>query len=160
MQEKLFEKELQEWMKTTLSPYCLNECKSSCCDGDGTIQIDKGYEHLFKTFKLTGKPIPLKNNANGESHLFRNKQNGNWYFSGKTCPNFDPKSKKCLVHNKYPRCELYPLIKTGRPNKGYTLFSVCSLHKLQENQEPLRSLVMLCKKYGFKFYKEKIWKTQ
>jgi Fe-S-cluster containining protein len=177
MESDVFERELQEWMKNTLNPYCLGECKISCCDCGGTIQIDKGYEHLFKIYRLTGKKVPIQKQTRGEPHLFKSKDNGLWYFWGKTCPNYDAKNKKCLIHNEYPRCALYPIvkktlydssggflddpkskrfmdIKTGKPNEGYTLFSVCSLHKLKENQEPLKSLIQLCKKHGFKLFKE------
>ena len=156
---ELFEIELQEWMKNTLNPYCLNECKTSCCDGEGVVQIDKGHEHLFKTYKLTGKKVPIKEQNSRGPHLFKSKDNGLWYFDGKTCPNYDPKTKKCLIHHQYPRCALYPLLKTGKPHEGYTLFSLCSLHKLRENQEPLKSLIQLCKKHGFKLFKENIPKS-
>ena len=156
MESNKFENELKEWMNHTLSPYCLNECKTSCCDCEGVIQIDKGYEHLFKTYKITGeKVLSKKENPNGP-HLFKRKENGLMYFEGKTCPNFDPKNKKCLIHNEYPRCELYPIMKSENPEEGYLLFSVCSLHKLKESQEPLKSLIELCRKHGFKLTKEKI----
>ena len=155
MSKELFEKELQEWMNTTLNPYCLNECKISCCDCEGAVQIDKGYEHLFKTYKLTGKAVPVKNQNESGSYLFKNEENGLWYFWGGACPNYDPKNKKCLIHGQYPRCKLYPLEKTGK--EDYTLFSICSLHKLKADQEPLKSLILLCKKHGFKLYKEKVY---
>jgi len=154
MESDVFEKELQEWMKNTLSPYCLNECKISCCDCGGTIQIDKGYEHLFKIYRLTGKKVPIKKQSHRAPHLFNSERNNLWYFCGKTCPNYDTRNKKCLIHNEYPRCTLYPILRTGKPKEGYTLFSVCSLHKLKENQEPLKSLIQLCKKHGFKLFKE------
>jgi hypothetical protein len=157
MESKLFESELQEWMKNTLSPYCLNECKISCCDCEGIIQINKGYEHLFKTYRLTGEEVPIKEQGSQGEHLFKSKQDGLWYFQGCACPNYDAKNKKCLIHNQYPRCALYPIVKAEKPKKGYTLFSVCSLHKLKENQEPLKSLIQLCKKHGFKLSKEKIY---
>lgn len=150
-----FEKELQEWMKITLSPYCLNECKISCCDCEGSVQIDRGYEHLFKIYRMTGEKVEIKKQNSAGPHLFRSKQNGLLYFTGKACPNYDTKNKKCLIHNEYPRCTLYPLVKTEKPNE-YLLFSVCGLHKLKENQEPLKSLIILCKKHGFKLIKEEI----
>lgn len=146
----IFEQELQKWMQEVLSPYCLNECKISCCDCEGTIKINKGYEHLFKTNKLTGEKIPVKEQNSIGAHLFEYK--GVWYFGGKTCPNYDVKAKKCLIHNEYPRCALYPLVKN---KSGYMIFSVCSLHKLKENQEPLKSLIQLCKKHNLKLFKEK-----
>jgi len=155
MESKTFEAELQEWMKDILNPYCLNECKISCCDCEGAVQIDKGYEHLFKTYKLTGKEAPIKKQDFKGPHLFKNKDNGVWYFTGGTCPNYDSKNKKCLIHNQYPRCALYPLVKIGKPQEVYMLVSICSLHKLGDNQEPLKSLIQLCKKYGFKLFKEK-----
>lgn len=150
-----FKSELQAWMKNTLSPYCLNECKTSCCDCDGVVQIDRGYEYLFKTNKLTGKKIPSKKQAHKGAHLFQIQNKGVWYFSGAACPNYDPNNKKCLIHNQYPRCALYPIVK-NEDEKGYTLFSVCSLHKLKETQEPLKSLIELCEKYGLKLVKEKV----
>ena len=155
MASKAFEKELQEWMKNGLSRYCLDECEVSCCEGEGLIQIDKGYEHLFKTYKLTGKKVPIKDQNSKKPYLFKSKKTGLWYFDGDACPNFDPKTKKCLIHNKYPRCALYPLVKTG---KGYTIFSICSLHRLKNNQEPLKSLIKLCKKYKVLLLKEDISK--
>lgn len=156
MTYKEFEKELQEWMKNTLSSYCLNECKVSCCDCEGAVQIDRGYESLFQTYKLTGKKVPVEKQNFKGPHLFKSKYNGLWYFEGGTCPNFDIKNKKCLIHNQYPRCALYPIVKTEKPHEGYTLFSVCNLHKLKDNQEPLKSLIQLCKKHGFKLFKEKV----
>lgn len=156
MTSKIFEEELQEWMKTTLSPYCLGKCKTKCCECEGLIQIDKGYEHLFKTYKLTGKKVPIKKQDSKGPHLFKSKHNGLWYFWGYACPNYDPQDKKCLIHNQYPRCKLYPLVKTEKPGRGYTLFSVCSLHKMKQNQEPLKSLMQLCKKHGIKLSKQKI----
>lgn len=156
MEQKLFEKELQKWMKETLNPYCLNECKISCCDCEGSVQIDPGYEYLFKKYRLTGKKVPVKKQDYKGPHLFKSKNNGLWYFSGKACPNYDIKNKKCLIHNQYPRCALYPIVKNENQNEGYTLFSVCSLHKMNEDKEPLKSLIALCRKYGFKLTKEKI----
>ncbi len=157
MTQKEFEKELREWMKNTLSPYCLNGCKTSCCSGEGTVQIDKGYEYLFRIDRLTGKKISIGKQGSKGPHLFKSKHNGLWYFEGENCPNYDFKNKKCLIHNQYPRCTLYPLVKTEKPFEGYTLFSICSLHKMKENQEPLKSLIELCKKRGFKLFKEKIY---
>jgi len=154
MKSDTFERELQEWMKNTLSPYCLNECKISCCDCEGTVQIDGGYEHLFKTYTLTGKKVLIKKQAQSGPHLFKSKDDGAWHFGGGSCPNYDAKNKRCLIHNEYPRCALYPIMKTENSWKEYTLFSVCSLHKLKENQEPLKSLIQLCKKHGFKLSKE------
>jgi len=154
MESDTFEKELQKWMTNTLNPYCLNECKISCCDCDGAVQIDPGYEHLFKTYKLTGKKVKIQKQISKGPHLFKSKYNGLWYFEGGPCPNLDQKNKKCLIHNQYPRCKLYPIVRTERPREGYILFSICSLHKLKENQEPLKSLIQLCKKHGFKLFKE------
>jgi len=156
MKSEAFERELQKWMKKTLNPYCLDECEVSCCEGEGIIQIDKGYEYLFKTYGLTGKKVPIKNQNYKGPHLFKSKKTGLWYFDGKACPNYDPKTKKCLIHNQHPRCALYPLLKTEKPHEGYTLFSICSLHKLKEDQEPLKSLIKLCKKHGIKLFKEDI----
>lgn len=151
--EKNFEKELQQWMQNTLNPYCLKECKISCCDCEGAVQIDKGYETLFQVYKLNGKKVPIKKQNQSGEGLFKSKVNGLWYFEGGACPNYDKENKKCLIHNKYPRCALYPLLKT---KNGYTIFSVCSLHKLKPNQEPLKSLIALAKKYNLTISKEKI----
>jgi hypothetical protein len=137
----------------------LNECKISCCDCEGAVQIDKGYEHLFKTYKTTGEKVKMKKQNSPGPHLFKRKYNGLWYFCGGPCPNYDLKNKKCLIHNEYPRCALYPIVKTSRPHEGYTLFSICSLYALKENQEPLKSLIQLCKKHGFKLFREKIITT-
>lgn len=154
-----FEKELQEWMKTTLNPYCLGECKISCCDCEGIIQIDKGYEHLFKKYRLTGRKIPVKKPNSPGDHLFKNKNNDLWYFCGKTCPNYDPKDKKCLIHNEYKRCAIYPLMEAENKEDGYMLFSLCSLHKMKETEEPLKSLINLCKKHGLRLFKEGVNKS-
>jgi Fe-S-cluster containining protein len=153
MASNAFEKDLQKWMKKNLSPYCLDECGVSCCEGEGLIQIDKGYEKLFKTFRLSGKKVPIQGKNSKKPYLFQSKKTGLWYFDGDACPNFDPKNKRCLIHNQYPRCKLYPLLKTG---KGYTIFSVCSLHRLGENQEPLKSLIQLCKKHKVRLFKENV----
>ena len=75
MVSKCFEDELKKWMKNVLNPYCLNECKKSCCDCEGTIQIDKGYEHLFKTYKLTGKKVLIQKQTHRGAHLFKSKYN-------------------------------------------------------------------------------------
>jgi len=157
MSQKEFEKELQQWMKDKLNPYCLGECKTSCCSGEGSVQIDRGYENLFETFKLTGKKVAVGKFGDKNAHLFKSKENGLWYFEGGACPNFDEKNKKCLIHNQYPRCAIYPIVKTGKPHGGYTLFSICELSRLKDNQEPLKSLIELCKKHGFKLFKEKIY---
>ena len=152
-QKIAFKTELDKWFSNTLSPYCLNVCKKTCCDYDGAVRIDKGYEHLFKTYKLTGKKVPVQQMISEGPHLFKYKEDNHWYFEGGVCPNFDEKNKKCLVHNQHPMCKLYPLIKT---NGGYTIFTVCELHGLNFNQEPLKSLFLLCKKYNFKLEKEVI----
>ena len=49
-------------------------------------------------------------------------------------------------------------MKAEKPDEGYILFSLCVLHKLKDNQEPLKSLIQLCGKYGFKLSKEKRFK--
>lgn len=147
----LFQEELQSWMKNTLNPYCLNECKVSCCEGEGSVEIYPGYEHLFQTNKINNKKIPIKKeNSKGEG-LFKSKITGNWHFEGGPCPNYDSKNKKCLIHNQYPRCALYPLMET---ETGYMLFSICSLHKMSNNEEPLKSLLTLLKKYNLKLEKQ------
>ncbi len=146
-----FKLELNKWMETVLSPYCLKSCKKSCCDCEGAVKIDKGYEHLFQTYKLTRKKVSVKPMHSIGPHLFKFKKDNHWYFEEGICPNYDSKNKKCLVHNQHPMCVLYPLVKI---NGNYSLFSVCELHKLNFNQEPLKSLFLLCKKYGIKLEKE------
>lgn len=150
---KNFEKELQEWMNNTLNPYCLKECKISCCSCEGAVQIDKGYEHLFQTYKTTGKKVEVRKQNFKGPHLFKSKYNGLWYFEGGACPNYDSKSKKCLIHGQYPRCSMYPIVKSEKKGE-YLLFSICSLHKMKEDEEPLKSLINLCKKHGLKLKKE------
>lgn len=153
-----FEKELQVWMQNILNPYCLNECKISCCDCEGAVQIDRGYEKLFQIYRKTGKPVKVKKENQPGEGLFKGKHNGIWYFEGGACPNYDKENKKCLIHNQYPRCTLYPLLKVGKTKgkNGYSIFSVCSLHKLKESQEPLKSLIELARKHNLKIYKEEI----
>lgn len=147
-----FKSELNKWMEESLSPYCLKICKKSCCDCEGAVKIDKGHEHLFQTFKLTGKKVLVRPMNFKGPHLFKFKQDNNWYFEGGACPNYNKENKKCLVHGQHPMCNLYPLTKI---KDGYAIFSVCELHNLNFNQEPLKSLFILCKKYGIKLEKEK-----
>ena len=145
-----FKIELKAWMKNVLSPYCLKSCKDSCCDcsKEGNIHIDSGHEHLFKTFKLNGKKVPFKNKCLkiGNPHLYKDNL-GHWYFTAGLCPNYNLKDKKCMIHNQHPMCALFPLEKT---EEGYKIISVCGLYNGDMNQEPLKSLLELCKKHGFK----------
>lgn len=150
--KSVFKVELNNWMQNVLSLYCLKTCKKSCCDCEGAVKIDKGYEHLFQTYKLTGKKVPVKPMNSLGPHLFKFKEDNHWYFTGGACPNYNKENKKCLVHGQHPMCVLYPLIKI---KDGYQIFSVCELHKLNFNQEPLKSLFLICKKYGLKLEKEK-----
>lgn len=146
--ENKFIADLKIWQKEVLSPYCLKTCKNSCCDcsNEGVIHIDQGHEYLFKKFKMNGRSVPYRNFINPGSkinspHLFRDKA-GNWYFSGGLCPNYNPKDKKCMIHNQHPMCKLFPLVKEGE--KEYKLVTSCELYKMDENKEPLKSLLEIC----------------
>jgi Fe-S-cluster containining protein len=147
-----FKIELKAWMKNALSPYCIKSCKNSCCDcsKEGDILLDPGHEHLFKTFKLNGRKVPFRNDGfkNGP-HLYKDNL-GHWYFTGGICPNYDPKDKKCMIHNQHPMCALFPLVKE---DGGYRIVSACGLHKMDINQEPLKSLIEIFKKHGLKLIK-------
>ena len=151
-----FENELKIWMKNNLSPYCLTTCKDSCCDcsKEGFIPIDEGYEHLFKKFKIDRRTVPFSNKISkkGKPHLYKD-EIGNWYYSGSFCPNYNPKDKKCMIHNQHPMCALFPLIKK---EKEYQIVLACPLHKMEFNEEPLKSLFELCNKHGVKLCKQKI----
>ena len=146
---KFFELELQDWMTNNLSPYCLNKCEHSCCDCEGHLEISPKYIHLFETYKLTGKKVPLKSKNFNGPHL--HKSGNMWFFEGGACPNFDAKNKLCLIHNKYPRCSFFPLLKTKH---GYMLFSTCELHYMNVEKEPLKSLLVIFKKHGESLYLE------
>ena len=148
---KKFEDELKIWMKKRLNPYCLNKCKQSCCDCEGSVQIDYGYKHLFEKFRSTGKKVPIKPQKFKGPHLFKEKRTGLWFFEGGACPNYDPKNKLCLIHNKYPRCTLFPLLKI---KQGYMIFTTCALHQMNPDKEPLKSLIALCRKHKINLYAE------
>lgn len=141
-----FKTELKNWMKNSLSPYCLNSCKSSCCEcfGEECIYIDKGHEHLFKTYRLNGKKVIFSNKKlkSNIPHLY--KDGLNWYFTGGTCPNYDPKNKKCIIYNKHPMCALFPLEKI---DEGYKIIDCCEIYKMNLSQEPLKSLVEIFRKH-------------
>ena len=143
-----FKTELKAWMKDVFSPYCMKSCKDSCCDcsKEGDIHIDAGYEHLFKTFKMNGQKVPYSNKFIKKSHLYKD-NSGHWHFTFGLCPNYNPKDKKCMIHNQHPMCALFPLVKT---EGGYRIVSTCELHKMDINQEPLKSLLELCEKHGIK----------
>lgn len=143
-----FKIELKSWMKNVLSPYCIKLCKDSCCDcsKEGDILIDEGHEHLFKTFKLNGKKVPFSNKVLNKPHLYRDNL-GKWHFTAGICPNYNPKDKKCMIHNQHPMCALFPLVKV---DEGYKIFSTCGLSKMDINHEPLKSLIEICKKHGIK----------
>ena len=142
-----FKAELKKWMKTNLSPYCLNTCKDSCCEcfNEECIYIDRGHEHLFKINKINGKKVCFTNKKlkSNIPHLYKDKS-GNWYFTGGTCPNYDSKNKKCMIYNKHPMCALFPLEET---NKGYKIVNCCEINKMNASQEPLKSLVEIFKKH-------------
>ena len=134
----------------------------ACYQKIGNVDMDYPYI-LFKNIcATTNKEDEIKEvqeyfiNKSQFDKEIENLVNGKFVAEIKIGENYyDSKNKKCLIHNEYPRCKLYPLIKTKKPKEGYTLFSICSLHKLKENQEPLKSLIELCRKYGFKLTKEK-----
>jgi len=141
-----FKTEIKEWMKNVLSPYCLKECKNSCCDctKEGGIPIDFGHEHLFKTFKIGGKKVHFSNDGKNGPHLYKDKH-GRQHFTGGLCPNYDLKNKKCLIYNQHPMCALFPL---GKTEEGYQLISACELNKMNPEKEPLKSLLAIFKKHG------------
>jgi Fe-S-cluster containining protein len=142
-----FRTELKAWMKDVLSSYCMKSCKDSCCDCSNgeAIKIDKGHEHLFQAFKLNGRKVPFSDKSIKKPHLY--KDNLDWYFTAGLCPNYNPKDKKCLIHNQHPMCALFPLVKK---DEGYEIVSTCELSKMDMNQEPLKSLLELCGKHGIK----------
>jgi hypothetical protein len=140
-----FKIELKKWMKNSLSPYCLNSCKNSCCEcfNDECIYIDRGYEHLFKTNKLNGKKVCFSNKKLKPNipHLY--KDGPDWYFTGGICPNYDSKNKKCMIYNQHPMCAIFPLEKI---DEGYKIVDCCEIHKMDPSQEPLKSLFEIFKK--------------
>jgi hypothetical protein len=148
--EKGLKAELKAWRNNILSPYCLNSCKHSCCDCsiEGEIPIDRGFEHLFKTFKTTGKKVHFSNKTlkAGKPHLYWFDKD-NLCFTGGLCPNYNPETKKCLIHNQHPMCALFPLEKTS---EGYGIISACELYHMDWSQEPLKSLTEIFKKHGVK----------
>ena len=144
-----FNTDLKLWMTKKLNPYCLKKCRQSCCDCEGHLEISPKYISLFKKYKLTNKKVPVEKKNFKGPHLYKDKKM--WFFEGGACPNYDTLHKSCLIHNKYPRCALFPLLKTKH---GYMIFSTCELHKMDLKKEPLKSLVVLFKKYGEILYLE------
>jgi len=142
---------LKAWMRDSLSHYCLESCKDSCCDCSkaGDIHIDAGHEHLFKAFKMKGIKVPFMNISSKKPHLYKDYA-GHWHFTSGICPNYNPETKKCMIHNQHPMCALFPLAKA---DEGYKIISACELGKMDANQEPLKSLLELCKKHGIELIK-------
>ena len=144
--------ELKNWMKNSLSPYCLNSCKNSCCVcfNDECIYIDRGYEHLFKTNKLSGKKVRFSNKRllSNIPHLY--KDGMDWYFTGGICPNYDSKNKKCMIYNQHPMCAIFPLEKT---DVGYKIVDCCEIYKMNPGQEPLKSLFEIFRKHNISLIK-------
>jgi Fe-S-cluster containining protein len=142
-----FKTELKAWMNNVLSPYCMKTCKYSCCDcsKEGDIKIDVGHEHLFQTYKLNGRKVHFSNKHKaGKPYLYKDCF-GQWHFTGGLCPNYNPKEKKCFIHNQHPMCALFPLAKK---QEGYEIVSTCELSKMDIAQEPLKSLIEICKKHN------------
>ena len=135
-------------MTDILTPYCLNECDETCCKG--TIRIDPGYVRLFKTFKLTGKEVPVAGEDCKKPHLYKSQSTKKWYFSGDYCPNYNPEIKHCLIHSKHPMCDLFPLVNLG--NDSYQLSKSCKIHSGLLFNNPLETLAKLCKKHDIKLY--------
>jgi len=131
-------------MNDILTPYCLNECDETCCKG--TIRIDKGSVRLFKTFKLTGKEVPVADEDCKKPHLYKSKSTKNWYFDGDYCPNYNPENKYCLVHSKHPMCDLFPLVNIIKDS--YKLSRTCKIHGGLLFNNPLETLAKLCKKHN------------
>jgi len=146
--KKSFNAVLKVWMANSLSRYCLNECRRTCCQGQ--IRIDKGYEKLFNKFKVTGKEVPLRPENYKGPHLFKDKSNIQWYFKVGLCPNYHPATKYCLVHNKHPMCSVFPLEKVS--DDKYYLSPFCELYGMLRNEKPLQDLILLCKKEHITLY--------
>jgi len=146
-----FKSELKEWMKKILSPYCIDKCKDSCCDCSekGEIHIDQGHQRLFQTDKLTGQKVRFSNEKINRPRLY--KISDSWHFSGGLCPNYNPKTKSCLIYNQHPMCALFPLVKV---KDAYFIVSSCELYKMDSDKEPLKSLILIFKKHKIRLFKE------
>jgi Fe-S-cluster containining protein len=146
---KSFESDLKKWMDNSLSHYCLNDCRGSCCKLS-PIEIDKRQVHLFKTFRLTGEKVPIKTRDAKGPCLFQDDYPKIWYFKGEQCPNYNPENRQCFVHNQHPMCSLFPLIYPSE--NSYSLSRACEIHMMFPDKEPLKSLIMLCKKHDITLY--------
>ena len=137
-------------MANSLSHYCLNDCKDSCCKLS-PIEIDKGYEHLFKIFRLSEEKVPIRTRETAKDPcLFQDDYSKTWYFKGDACPNYNSENKQCFVHNQHPMCSLFPLIYPSE--NSYSLSKSCEVHMMFPDKEPLKSLIMLCKKHDISLY--------
>lgn len=95
----------------SLSPYCLNECQTTCCDFTKKIYLTLSDEELFSLF-----PGKEKEEMNEEGLLDFNKYGKN-VLKNTVCPYHDQETSLCSIHDKpyLPQdCRDFPLVKTRR----------------------------------------------
>lgn len=101
---------LADFMRNVLSPYCLNECTSSCCEFYGDISLglnDPEFQYFFGKENWDEKWIEL--NDRGQIKRTRLGEN---LLKNMTCPMYDPASKRCTIHESSLRprgCREFPL---------------------------------------------------
>ncbi len=98
-----------EEIRSELSPYCLNNCNSSCCDLTGTDIM--GIIVTKKELKAMVGDIFERIKLIREKYIVR-KEQGLYRLQYIACPSYDSGTKKCLIHNNPIRpnaCSEFPI---------------------------------------------------
>jgi len=127
------------WKQTYRTDYCQTKCTGTCCDLSKKFLI----LDLFELTILAG--------ANVCSEEYRLDEPGIYRYGRGVCPQYDPNSRQCKIHehpNRPLGCKDYPLYIENLNQKGHLWVGVAKYCHLKPSDEEFRVLSRIGETFG------------
>ncbi|MEA3430913.1 MAG: YkgJ family cysteine cluster protein [Nanoarchaeota archaeon] len=132
-------KDIEQWKKEYLSPYCLTKCKDTCCD--------LSLMEMLLTFE---ELVTLLGNVPDNSAKYKISKEYYMFDEG-ICPQYDKTTRLCKIHNIRPKgCRVYPLHVPDIENSFIEVRPFC---QLSESDPEFKELEKIATAHGLKVYK-------
>ncbi len=132
---------IEEWKAEYLSPFCLEECASTCCDFSGHY-LSGTEDEIAAVLGYT----PDETYYNPKTEKFELKD--------QACPQYDPNSKHCMIRDnpdRPPCCSEYPVQSDHNSDFSEAYVTIDQRCGLGKSDEPAIQLAVICQNHGVEF---------